>query len=152
MDSVTSVDRLLKFSRSGVWISLIIVMILGVCFFLPIVYPDNTNINRVATCALKLLPIAIVVSVSWLSFSIKGVSTNANGAEMKLIRSDELRQVSLNTSFKFGFLVVMIIQLAFITVSLVTTNPIDGNLTGCATLIIGSIAFLASFLYLDRSN
>jgi len=143
---------LLKFSRSGVWISLIIVMILGVCFFLPIVYPDNTNINRVATCALKLLPIAIVVSVSWLSFSIKGVSTNANGAEMKLIRSDELRQVSLNTSFKFGFLVVMIIQLAFITVSLVTTNPIDGNLTGCATLIIGSIAFLASFLYLDRSN
>lgn len=152
MDSVTSVDRLLKFSRNGVWLSLIIIAVLGVCFFLPIVYPDNANIDRIATFTLKLLPIAIVISVGWLSFSLKGVSTNANSPEMKVVRSDELRTVSLNTSFKFGFLAVMIIQLAFITVSLMTTNSIEGNLTGCATLIIGSIAFLSSFLYLDRSN
>ncbi len=149
---VSSVDRLLKFSRNGVWLSLIIITVLGVCFFLPIVYPDNTNINKIATFTLKLLPIAIVVSVGWLSFSLQGVSTNVNGAEMKVVRSDELRKASLNTSWKFGFLAVMIIQLAFIIMSLMATNPIDGNLTGCATIVTGSIVFLASFLYLDRSN
>lgn len=145
----TESERLIKFSRRGLWIALTLLMVLGAYAVVMNVFPDG-EMARVANRLAGILPIVIVIVLAALRSSLKGASTNPRGVGMSAVLNDELRKHALNLAYRNGLVAVLLVQplLALLLISWPLAQPVV--LMASSTALAGVCSVLCSLLVYDR--
>ena len=146
---MSEADQLVRYSRRGLWIALILILLIGAGAAATIGFPGS-EAALFAHAMSMLLPIFIVLAVVALKSAAKGARTDPNGPAMKAMLNDELRQDSLKRSYRNAFFGMMIAQplLAFAPTWIAVAHPT--SLMACLTILTGMAVMFASLLYFDR--
>lgn len=142
-------DRLVAFSRRGLWVALALLVALG-AYAVIINFDPNGDAAAMAQRMVVLLPVAIVVAVAAVGSSLKGARSDPNSPAMKAVLNDELRRRSLHLAYRNGLFAVLLAQplLALVLVYVGAAHPVP--LMASGTALCGVAAVLCSLLYLDR--
>lgn len=137
-----------RFARQGLWLALVLIVLLGVDALLLNVQPDGFASHYLGK-TLLLLPLAIVLAVTWL-VSSKGARLGASSAAARVVRDDELRQVALQRAFRGGFLSMLLCQPALLAWFAWMPLANQAAIMAGATVLVGAATFLGTFLLHDR--
>ena len=145
----TESDRVVKFSRRGLWFTLALLLALGVSAVAVNVFPDSAA-SALITPLMKLLPIAIVIAIGFVYSPLSAPRISTQGKAMKDALNDELRQRALNRAYRNSLVAVLVSQPALAV--LLTLQPLSNAvvLMGGATGLIGVGTVLCSMLWYDR--
>ncbi len=148
-ETMTQSEALVKLSRRGLWVALMLVLALGAYAIVVNVAPTGTTAT-LANRLFGLLPMAIVIGLGWLRGSQKSARANPRGSAMKALLNDELRQQSLHLAYRNGLVTVLIAQP--VLALLLTEAPIANALLlmASATASAGALVVLCSMLFYDR--
>lgn len=147
--NMSEADQLLRYSRRGLWIALVLMVPIGAGGTAIIGFPGSAA-AALAHSIWMLLPIFIVLAVAAMKSAARGARTDPAGAPMKAILGDELRQDSLKRCYRNAFLSMLIAQplLAFAPTWIAVAHP--AAVMACLTILTGMAVMFASLLYFDR--
>lgn len=147
--NTSEADQLVRYSRGGMWIALVLMALIGAGGGAMIGFPRSEAAN-VAHTMWMLLPIVIVLALAALKSAARGARIDPDGPPMKAMLNDELRQDSLKRAFRNGFIAVLIVQplLALAPAWIEVAHPV--SMMACLTIVTGMAVLVASMLYYDR--
>lgn len=147
--NMSEADQLVRYSRQGLWIALVLIVLLGAGGAAMIGFPES-GAAHLARSIWMLLPIVIVLALAALKSVARGARTDPRGAPMKAMLNDELRQHSLKRAYRNAFFAMMIVQplLAFAPAWMALVHPTA--VMACLTITAGMAVMFASLLYFDR--
>ena len=148
-DIPTESDALVAYSRLGRWTALTLLLALGACAVVVNVFPDG-QLSELANRLFLILPIAIVIALAAMRSGLRGARTNAHGGAMKAVLNDELRQQSLNLSYRNGVVAVLLAQPLLAYLLTFASSAYALALMAGATLFTGVVVVLSSLLVYDR--
>ncbi|WP_020655470.1 hypothetical protein [Massilia niastensis] len=137
-------EKLLRLSRRQLWLSLGIIVVLGLGALLALASsrPETVGLSK---SLFTLLPVFIVIAVVSLRSS-----GNPASADMQAIVNDELRQASLHRAWRNGFVGMLAAQ-ALLPPLLAWAEPAYPlAVMAVTTILAGTAVFFASLLYHDR--
>ena len=143
-----NVDAYSRFARRGLWLALGLIVLLGVDALLLNVQPDGLAAGYGRQLML-LLPLAIVLAGAWL-VSSPGGRLRASSAAARVVRDDELRQLAMQRAFRGGFLAMLLCQPVLLAWFAWMPAAHDTVIMAVATVLLGTTAFLGTFLLHDR--
>lgn len=145
----TESERLVKFSRRGLWIALALLVVLGAYAVVMNVFPTS-DMAVVANRLAGILPIVIVMLLAAPRSSLKGASTDPRSLKMSAVLDDELHKHALNLAYRNGLVAVLLVQplLALLLISWPLAQPVV--LLASSTALAGVCAVLCSLLIYDR--
>lgn len=145
----TDTDTLTRFTRRGLWLALLLILLLGGYAVLANAFPQSTA-SHYAGRLMSLLGIAIIVAVVWLASSRRGQRISATNPAMRAVMDDEWRHASMHKACRMGFFGMLSCQpllgIAFLWIPL-TAAP---QIMATVTIVVGVSVFLATFLFCDR--
>lgn len=134
-------DALVRLSRRSLWTAVILIALIGASGMLQLLAPAS----RAATSLAMMLPVAIVIAV----IGLRSASA-PDAASLTIVLDDELRHAALSQAYRNGLFAVLIAQ-PLLAVALATAGVVHAlPAMAAATALTGALAFLGSFLYLDR--
>ncbi len=143
---LSQTDQLIKVSRTMLWFSLLIVVILGATSLAFNFFPEVVGTDKL-TRLLQVLPVIIIVGL--FAIRKKGIKLNPQDQAMKAILDDELRVASMHRAYRYGFLCLLVAQPIFaLALQMVQKNDVWIMCT--LSLITGLSVFIVSLLFLDR--
>jgi hypothetical protein len=99
---------------------------------------------------LLLCPVIACLGLGWIIFSRKGVTFSSGDPALKAVAKDEFRRFNALRAFRVAFVAVLAVQLPLAWVATQRPGPgSPGNMGNC-TWLIGSVVYLAAFLFFDR--
>ena len=142
-------ELLVKYSRLGLYLALVLLLALGSYAFLINVYPDSAAAATAHRCAI-LLPILIVIALASLRSQLHGVRAHPREAAMKALHSDELRAQSLSRAYRNGLTAVLLAQPVLVFILSAAALPFPLVPMASATVLIGAVTVLCSLIFHDR--
>lgn len=143
-------DRLVRHERRGLWLSLLVIVLLGVVALMVGMSSDPAK-TRYAERLMTLIPLVIIFGAIW----VNRLQPRAKPAQMKEQRlamlSDELRLIASQHAFRAGFLSMLGAQALFCLLSFVMTLSWTAGMLSAATVALGTVVFLGVFLFYDRA-
>lgn len=143
-------DRLVRHERRGLWLSLLVIVLLGVVALMVGMSSDPAK-TRYAERLMTLIPLVIIFGAIW----VNRLQPHAKLAQMKEQRramlSDELRLIASQHAFRAGFLSMLGAQALFCLLSFVMTLSWTAGMLSAATVALGTVVFLGVFLFYDRA-
>lgn len=142
-------DSLVRYSHRVLWVALALLLALGAYAVLINVFPDG-EAAALANRLFAMFPVAVVICLGALRWSLKGASMDPRSAAMQAVLNDELRQLSLSRSYRNALVAVLLAQPLLVLLSYLVplANPVA--LMACATALIGVMTVLGSLLAYDR--
>jgi len=142
-------ELLVKFSRRGLWIALLVLGILGAYAVLINLFPDSA-VAVMASRLARMLPIAIIIALVSLRSSLKSARIDPRTNSINLLLQDELRQYSLNRAYRNALAAVLLAQPILALLLTWTTLPYPVVLMASVTALIGTGTVVGSMLVYDR--
>jgi hypothetical protein len=145
----TESELLVKFSRRGLWVALVLLGALGAYAIVINLFPDSAA-AAMANLLARMLPIAIIIALAALRSSLKGARTDSRTNSINALLQDELRQHSLNRAYRNALVAVLLAQPMLALVLTWTTMPYPVVLMASMTALIGACTVVCSMLAYDR--
>ncbi|WP_250622869.1 hypothetical protein [Pinirhizobacter soli] len=143
-------DRLVRHERRGLWLSLMVIVLLGVVALVAGMSSDPTKM-RYAERLMTLIPMVIIFGAIW----VNRLQHSAKPAQIKehkrAMFNDELRLVASQHAFRAGFVTMLGAQALFCLLSFVMTLSWSAGLLAALTVALGTVVFLGVFLFYDRA-
>jgi hypothetical protein len=156
MTEPTAQDRselYLRFSRRGMAVLLILIVLLGVTALAMALRPDGAFAQALEK-APWFFPIAAIIGVAMLQTSLRKNRWDPNAPEVKAILNDEWRRTNLDRAMKVAFIVILVTQLPLgwlFGVMLAQLSVLRAVLgMAVSTITLAMTTFVATFLILDR--
>jgi hypothetical protein len=134
----TDLSSLERHSRRSLWTVLALFLLVGAACLSPLGL----------TTWMPLVPIAIVVAVSWLTWSAR--SAGATPHTMERLLDDELRRRSLNLACRDALFIVMGLQPLLALVLARWSVAVPAAFMAASTALVGVVSLIASLLVRDR--
>lgn len=143
-------DRLVRHERRGLWLSLLVIVLLGLVALAAGLSSDPTKMRN-AERLMTLIPMVIIFGAIW----VNRLQHSAKPAQIKEQRramlNDELRLIASQHAFRAGFLAMLGAQALFCLLSFVMTLSWSAGLLAATTVALGAVVFLGVFLFYDRA-
>jgi hypothetical protein len=142
-------DVLVRYSHRVLWVVLALLLALGAYAVLINVFPDGAA-AALANRLFAMFPIAVVICLGVLRWSLKGASSDPRSPAMQAVLNDELRQHSLHRAYRNALAAVLLAQPLLVLLSCLVplANPVA--LMASATALTGVATVIASLLAYDR--
>lgn len=140
-------EACLNYCRRSIQLALTLIIVIGFIAIGQIAIPGTELITK---NLMSLLPVYLVISISWLVWLKKKASISSNSEIFRVVIEDELRMQSLNRAFRNSFLFVIILQIPmayFLHESSIIGVSI---LQSILTIALGVTIFLIFFLIYDQ--
>lgn len=145
--SPVSTDVLVRLSRRGLWCALSTILLLGVVGAAQLAFPESIAGTPFAKLA-AVVPLAIIFATGAAKRPHGDTATSA--AAMQAVLDDELRQASLNRSYRNAFFAVLMLQPPLALLLTATSATYGVALMAGASVVLGGAVLLGCLLYYDR--
>jgi hypothetical protein len=146
----TRAERYLRFSQSGMIVTLVLVLALGgIC--IAMAFSPDGGAARWMSRSGWLLAVAIAIAVVMLqTATLRGERWKPDAPEARAIAGDEWRQANMNRAMRAAFLILLVAQLplALLLARLPSLRAVMAMAAATATL--GLASFIALYLFLSR--
>jgi hypothetical protein len=152
MDSNLSSDTeiVLKASRRGLVLVLMIIMVLGVTLLAAAISPES-SISKWPMRAPWLLPVAIVIAVAAQRSWMGGRTWNPKAPEVEAVMNDEFRRMNMDRARSISLVVTLIAQVPM-ALAIITVHSAHAALAMAgATITLAMATLIITFLFLDRA-
>lgn len=143
-------ERYLRFSRRGMIVVLVLVLVLGASCLAMALRPESASPKMVQ--AGSILFLAITLSLGVLQRTLRGARWNPDVPEVRAIMQDEWRRASMDRAIRIALTVVLIAQvpIGLALSHLPTLRAVMAMAT--VTTMLGMATLIAFFLYFDRET
>jgi hypothetical protein len=148
-EQYTESELLVKFSRRGLWVALVLLGILGAYAVVINLFPDSA-VAAMANRLASMLPIAIIIALIALRSSLKATRIDPRTNSINILLQDELRQHSLNRAYRNALAAVLLTQPLLALLLMWTNLPYPVVLMSSVTALIGTGTVVCSMLTYDR--
>lgn len=145
----TRAERYLRFSQSGLVVTLVLIVVLGgIC--IAMAFAPDAGARLMARSG-WMLAVAIAIAVVMLqAATLRGERWRPDAPEALAIARDEWRRSNMDRAMRAAFLILLVAQLplALLFARLPSLRAVMAMAAATATL--GMVSFIALFLFLDR--
>jgi hypothetical protein len=143
-------DRLVRLERRGLWLSLLVMVLLGAVALLAGLSSDPAK-ALYAERLMTLIPMVIIFGAIWVNRLQHGAKPAEVKEQQRAMLNDELRLIATQYAFRAGFLAMLGALALFCLLSFVVTLSWSAGLLAAATVTLGTAVFIGVFLFYDRA-
>jgi hypothetical protein len=141
-------DKLVRHERRGIWLSLAVVLLLGIMLLLG----RATSVPTIERYVmLTLLPLGIIFGAVWVNHGQRGNRQSDLRENRQAVLNDELRQTAMQRAYKTAFLILIGALASYAIACALITIDLSAQTVAAFMVALGTAAFLAAFLFYDRA-